>query len=235
MRVLHEVGQRQVEQLGCAPPQQLQPRVQHVDRQVRRILVGLAAADHALDVRDAVVGQRHPVGLLGREGDAVEPARQHQAQLVLGRHRRRLHAGLGHAGEDGAAAHQRRVRDHALLARGAVEIVVAGDTVHGRRHAGDDRSVVGIGEGRHGSLGRAEEARLAKSGDGGQNAVPDAALDVGRIAPVEADHHRRPLGRLIAAPVHVYCCHVTPYPRPGTAPASRGILIKFSHTRTRVV
>ncbi len=53
-----------------------------------------------------------------------------------------------HGGQDGAAAHQRGVGDHALLAGGAVEVVVAGDAVHGRRHAGDDRGVVGVGEGR---------------------------------------------------------------------------------------
>ena len=142
------------------------------------------------------------VGVLGGEVDALEAARQHQPQLVLGGDGGGLHAGFRHGGQDGAAAHERAVGDHALLAGGAVEVVVAGDAVHGRRHAGDDRGVVGVGEARHDGIGDGVEAVAPERGDGRQNAVGDAAVDVGGVAAVVADDDGGPLRRAVAAAVH---------------------------------
>ena len=48
---------------------------------------------------------------------------------------------------------------HHGLARVAVEVEVAGDAVHGLRHAGGDGHVVGAGEARHAPLGHRAEAR----------------------------------------------------------------------------
>ncbi len=219
MRVLDEIGQRQIEQARRLALEQAQAGVEHVDREVAGVLVGLRAAHHRLHVADAVLFDAGAVGVLGGEVDALQAPRQHQPQLVLGGNGRRLHARVGERGQDGAAAHQRGVRDHALLAGGAVEVVVAGDAVHRRRRAGHDRGVVGVGEGRHDGVGNRVEAVLPERGDRRQDAVGDAALDVGGIAPVEADHRRRPLGRPIAPPIHAHLCHrITPHARPVVIP-----------------
>ncbi len=82
---------------------------------------------------------------------------------------------------------RRGVRDHALLACSAVEIVVAGDAVNGRRCARDKRGIVGIGEGGHHRIGFTEEAAAAETCHGRQDPVRDAARDIGGVAAVIAD------------------------------------------------
>ena len=79
--------------------------------------------------------------------------------------------------------------------------------MYGGRRAGDDRGVVGVGEGGDHGIGDGEKAAFAKRGDGRQDAIGDAALDVARVAAVETDHHRRPLRDAVAPPIHAHLCH----------------------------
>ena len=57
----------------------------------------------------------------------------------------------------------------------AVEAEIAGDAVHRRRHAGDDRDVVRVGEGRHRRIGGAEPALARERADRRQHPGRDAA------------------------------------------------------------
>ena len=159
MRVLDEVGEREIEQRRRLALQQRAGR-RPARRARDRRSTGRASARPTMASTSPMplAAWRRAVGMLGGEVDALEAARQHQPQLVLGRDGGGLDAGIRHGGQDGAAAHQRGVGDHALLAGGAVEVVVAGDAVHGRRHAGDDRGVVGVGEARHDGVGDGVEA-----------------------------------------------------------------------------
>jgi len=88
-----------------------------------------------------------------------------------------------------------------LLAGRAIEIVVARDAVDRGRRAGDDRGVVRVGEGRHHGVGGADEAVLAQSREGGQDAARDAVLEIGGIEAVDADHHGRPTRQPVGAAI----------------------------------
>ncbi len=150
--VLHVVGGGEIHEVGLHAVKQLDARREDEFRKLRRIDVRHAHADEGADICDAVVGQVHLVGLLGREGHrrAVEDEAlaEQQAQLVLGRHhgdpRARLLEGL----EDGRRAQPLRIVHHRFLAGGRIDEVVAADAVDGGRPAGDDREIVRIGEAR---------------------------------------------------------------------------------------
>src|SRR5262249_41168016 len=87
-----------------------------------------------------------------------------------------------------------------------------------------DGGVVGIGEARHHALGDGVEPALLQRGDGRQDAIGDAALDVGRVAAVKADHHRRPFRYPVAPAVDAYlahCNHLSMMPAAGASRPSR--------------
>src|SRR4030095_16737965 len=58
-------------------------------------------------------------------------------------------AALGEPGENAVGSQKLRPVHHRFLAGGRIEKEVPGDAMHGRRHAGDDRDVVRIGEAGH--------------------------------------------------------------------------------------
>ena len=96
-----------------------------------------------------------------------------------------------------------RVVHHHLGARGDVEQVVAADAVHRRRHAGDDRQVVRVGEARDHAVGGEHRA-------GGEHllhprrvAVRHRLGDVVGLAAVDADDDGGLVGQAVAAAVDV--------------------------------
>src|SRR3984957_9994022 len=72
----------------------------------------------------------------------------------------------------------------------------------GRWHAGDDRDVVGVGEGRHRRVAGAVETAIAKTRDRRQHSGRNARFEVARVASIGADHRRRPGWAAIEATVN---------------------------------
>ena len=135
----------------------------------------------------------------GREVDAA--ARQAHllaelaAQLVLGGDRRHPRAVARELRHDRARAEQFGAGHDHGLARGGIEIEVAGDPVHGGRAARGDRHVVRAREARDVAVGDGAEAILHEPRDVGHDAIAHALLEVGGIAPVDThddDRTRRP-------------------------------------------
>ena len=88
--------------------------------------------------------------------------------------------------QDCATAQQFGPGHHYRLAA-LVQVVVAGDAVHGRRSAGDQRHVVGAREAGHRAVGHRAESVAHEAGDVRQDLVVKTPLDVGRIAAVDTD------------------------------------------------
>ncbi len=91
--VLDVVGERQVERVGSLAPEQLEPRGQHVLRELRAVDRRHGHRDEVGRAVDAVLGLRRLVRLLGREAHALHLVTEQAAELVLGRHDRRPRAG----------------------------------------------------------------------------------------------------------------------------------------------
>ena len=146
------------------------------------------------------VGSRLLVGALGAER-GHPPARQQRAQLVLRGDAQHGDPGRGGRRVDCRRAQEARIGD---LHPGAVAVavVVARDPVARGAHPGDDRHVVGVGEGRHlragEGIGAAAVEHLAQSRHQGPL---ERVLDIGRIPAVGADRHHRPHGDPVVAPV----------------------------------
>ena len=204
--VLHVVGGREIHQVGALALEDRDAGRHDEFGQVGRIDLGQRLADARQQVADAVVLHRRLVGLLGRERDGaagghVEVLAEHRAQLVLGGDDRDLGAGVVERLHDGRRAQEARVVHHHFLARRAVVEVVAGNAVHRRRTAGDDRHVVRVGEARHRGERGEVRAVLHQPREIRREAGLDRALDVARLRAVEADDHRRRLREAIVAAV----------------------------------
>ncbi len=199
--VLHVVGQRQIEEFGAAVLDQPDPGIEHEERQIGGVHVGLFPSDQRLDLAYPVLVDGAAVGEFRRKADALHVVAQHPAQLVLGGDRCNRHAGLRHRREQRRRAQHRRVGHHHLGAGLPVEREIAGDAVLGRRDASDDRDVVGIGKGRHRRLGNAEKAGFAGGGDGRQYPRLEARFEISRIAAIGTDHCDRPAWAAVGAAV----------------------------------
>ena len=143
--------------------------------------------------------RREAAGLARRQLEALA---QQAAQLVLG----------GDHGDAAAGALERREQrlDPQELRASfiitslpdfGIEEVVAADAMHLGRPAGDDREVVGIGEGRHHAVGDQAGALCQHPGEPRRAAGLDGALDVAGLRAVDADHDGRPPRQTIAAAV----------------------------------
>ena len=210
--VLHVIRQRQIEELCPALLDEADAGIEHEQRQVGRIHIGLRPADQRLDRRDTVLLFRAAIRLFGREADAIvadrQTAAEHPAQLVFGGDRGHRHPGLRHQREERVAAQHRRIVHHDLGSGFAVEREIAGDSVHRRRRAGDERHVIGVGEGRHHGVGERVKAAVAPFGNSRQDAGGQPGFDIGGVAAIGADHHHRPAGQPIGSPIECNWVHM---------------------------
>lgn len=114
-----------------------------------------------------------------------------------------------------------------------IQVVVAGDAVHGGRRAGRDGHVVRAGEGRHGGARDIEDAMIPAAGEGGQS-VPRVPLrDIVRISAIRADHGDGSPGASVVATVcldDIGCGHVqeSSWDRDGERPDSRWLQARRS-------
>ena len=200
--VLNDVRQGQIEEIGGAALQQLDPGIEHEIGQIGIILVRRLAADEGLDIVDAGILHRRLVRLLrGKDDAALQVITDDLAQLVLRGHPGDAHPGLRQGAKDRFAAKHAGVGDHDLLAGAPVEIIIARDAVHRRHRAGQKRGVVGVGEAGHHPARGGREAVRAEPGEIGQEAVFQSLLQIGRIETVHADDDRGPARLAIAAAV----------------------------------
>ena len=199
--VLDVVGRRQVHHVGTLALHQLDAGGEHELGQPGAVDRRHVHADQRGHAVDAVGGARRLVGLFRREADAGHPVAEQGAQLVLGGDDGDLAPGVGQRGEDRRRAQVLRVVHHHFGAGVAVPEVVAADAVDRRRHAGDDRQVVGIGERRHDAVGGQAGAALAQRREERRAARGDGLVDVLGLAAVDADDDERRVGLAVAAAV----------------------------------
>ena len=133
----------------------------------------------------------------------VEALAEQRAQLVLRGHHRNLAAGLLELGEDRGCAQEARVVHHHFLLCLAVIEEVAGDAVHGRRPAGDDRQVVRVGETRDHRQRERVRAGLQYPIEVGAKPLLDSALDVAGLGTVDTNDDGRRIRNAIGAAIVV--------------------------------
>ena len=150
-----------------------------------------AAADPELEIFTWWAAGGEAAGLAGSE---LEILAQQTAQLVLGGDDGDPAAGALEAREQRLDAQELRVVHHHFLAGIRVEEVVARDAVNRGRPTGDDGEIVGIGEARHDAVGQEVRPLLQHPGEPRRTACLHRLLDVAGLGPVDADHHRGPLG-----------------------------------------
>jgi hypothetical protein len=121
---------------------------------------GTGHANQGVHVLDAVLGQARLVGLLRRRsckalaGASAQALAQKPRSLSLAVMTAMRQPARWKAGKQRLDPQELRVVHHHLFPRLGVEEVVAANAVHGRRLAGDDGEVVGIGEAGHDAVGQ---------------------------------------------------------------------------------
>ena len=204
--VLHIIRGRQIHQVRPLALEDRNAGRHHEFGQIRRIDFRQFHADAIQHIADAVFFHIGLVGLFRGERDGaaarhVEAVAEHGAQLVLRGHHRDLGAGIVERLHDGRRAQEFRVVHHHFgLGRRIVEII-AGDAVHGRRAAGDDRHVVRIGEARDDGMRQQIGAVFHHPRHIRRQPLLDRALDIAGLRSVDADDDGRRFRKPVRAAV----------------------------------
>ena len=205
--VLNVIGQREIEELGTTVFDEADTGIEHEQRQIGRIHIGLRAPDHRLDIGAAVLLFGTAIRVLRREADGAladpEATAKHRPQFILGGDRGDRHARLRDPRKDRVAAQHRGVAHHDFAPSLAVEREIARYAVHRRCGAGDDRHVVWIGEGRHRRIGDRAEPVLPPRRHRRQHAGREPGIEIGGVEAVGADDDHRAARQPIFPPVQL--------------------------------